>query len=352
MVYHLSSYYTFSIWTHSVRYILIGADVIRINFGGVTKMKKLVPIIGITILLFTIAMSGCTEQKKPVIHSFEAVPNEIISGKTTYLLWTVSDATTVTIDNGIGAVMPSGNRSITPTETTTYTLTAKSSTTVTATTTIIVIESNEKPNITMEQSEFYIEITKTNNSRLNPLQISVIVTNQNTSENQTSALGPVINEGDGNPTVLGIGDIITFSNLSDFQVGEIWTVQLVYKGDIIGQCIFKNPKAPYDSPIVRMIQTMENVTIVGIINGPLERTLCSIIATNMTNGANQADLLGATLRNSDSNSTNLKISDQITFSNLGRFKTGDRWTIQLVYNGASIGECIFTNPPSIIEIPT
>ncbi len=324
----------------------------RINFGGYSLMKKIVFIIGVMILISAITLSGCNDQKKPIITTFEIIPNEIEIGKTAYLHWTVSDATTVTIDNGIGAVMLSGNRSITPTETTTFTLTAKSSTIVTATTTIIVIGPNEKPNITMVQSKFFIEITKTENSRLNPLHISVIATNQNNSENQTSVLGPIINEGDGNPTFLGIGDIITFSNLSDFQVGEIWTVQLVYKDDIIGQCIFKNPNPPYNSPIVRMIQSRANITIVGIINGPLDRTLCSIIATNITSGVNQAAILGATLSNNDGNLTNLEISDQITFSNLGKFKTGDSWTIQLVYNGGSIGQCRFTKPPSIIQTPT
>ena len=206
-------------------------------------MKKIVIIFGVTILLCTIALSGCNEQKKPIISTFKIIPNEIELGKNAYLHWNVSEATTVTIDNGIGAVMLSGNRSITPMETTTYTLTAKSSTTVTATTTIIVTEPDEKPNITMVQSDFYIEITKTENNRVNQNQVSIIAINMNNSENQTSALGPVLNDGDGNPTILGIGDIITFRNLSDFQVGEIWTIRLIYKGDIIGQCIFRNPRA-------------------------------------------------------------------------------------------------------------
>ena len=335
------------------RYIIIGEVVMRITFGGFREMKKIVSIIGVTILLCTIALSGCNEQKKPIISSFEVTPNEIEVGKTAYISWNVSEATSVTIDHGIGVVSLTGNRSITPTETTTYTLTAKSSSTeITATTSIVVHQPIEKPNITMVQSEFYIEITDTGNSRVNQFQVSVIAINKNNSENQTSTLGPVINEGDGNPTILGIGDIITFRNLSNFRVGEQWDIRIIYNDDIIGQCIFKNPKPPYDTPLVRMIQSKSNITIIGIINGPIEQALCSITAINMTSSENQASIIGSALVDKDNNPTLLGLSDQITFSNLAKFKVRDKWNIQLVYNGDSIGQCIFTNPISIIQIPT
>jgi hypothetical protein len=324
----------------------------RITFGGFRKMKKLLAITAVIILFCTIFLSGCNEQKKPIIASFEVTPNEIELGKTAYISWNVSGATSVTIDNGIGVISLTGNRPITPTETTTYTLTAKSTSTVTATTSIIVHQPIEKPNITMVQSEFYIEITDTENSRVNQFQVSVIAINKNNSENQTSSLRPVINEGDGNPTILGFGDIITFRNLSNFRVGEQWDIQMIYKGDIIGQCIFKNPKPPYDTPLVRMIQSESNITIIGIINGPLEQALCSITAINMTSSENQASIIGSALVDKDNNPTLLGPLDQITFSNLTKFKVGDKWNIQLVYNGDSIGQCIFTNPISIIQIPT
>jgi hypothetical protein len=140
----------------------------RITFGGFREMKKIISMIGVTILLCTIALSGCNEQKKPIISSFEVTPNEIELGKIVHISWNVSEATSVTIDNGIEVVSFSGNRTITPAETTTYTLTAKSSsTTITATTSIIVHQPIEKPNITMVPSEFYIEITDIENSRVN-----------------------------------------------------------------------------------------------------------------------------------------------------------------------------------------
>ncbi len=335
------------------RYIIIGEVVMRITFGGFREMKKIVSMIGVTILLCTIALSGCNEQKKPIIASFEVTPNEIEVGKTAYISWSVSEATSVTIDHGIGVVSLTGNRSITPTETTTYTLTAKSSSTeITETTSIVVHQPIEKPNITMVQSEFYIEITNTGNSRVNQFQVSFIAINKNNSENQTSALGPVINEGDGNPTILGVGDIITFRNLSNFRVGEQWDIRMIYNGDIIGQCIFKNPKPPYDTPLVRLIQSESNITIIGIINGPLEQALCSITAANSTSGANQTSVIGAMLTDNDSNPNSLGIGDHIMFSNLGAFRTGDKWIIQLLYAGDIIGQCTFTNPVHIILIPT
>ena len=60
----------------------------------------------------------------PVIDSFIASPTNISYGGSTSLSWSVSDATSVTIDNGVGAVGSSGSTTVLPTTTTTYTLTA------------------------------------------------------------------------------------------------------------------------------------------------------------------------------------------------------------------------------------
>ena len=125
----------------------------RINFGGLRKMKKQIIIIGAICLFCTLLISGCNEQKKPIISSFEILPNEIELGQTSKLFWVVSDAASVTIDNGIGIVPLSGNLTITPTETTTYTISAKSSTTtVTLTVQIIVFKPGEEFNITVNSN--------------------------------------------------------------------------------------------------------------------------------------------------------------------------------------------------------
>ena len=61
---------------------------------------------------------------KPVINYFTAEPSTVNSGQPSSLRWSVTDATTVTLDNGIGTVSPNGRRGVSPTATTTYHLTA------------------------------------------------------------------------------------------------------------------------------------------------------------------------------------------------------------------------------------
>jgi hypothetical protein len=239
-----------------------------------------------------------------------------------------------------------------PIETTTYTLTAKSSTTVKATVQIIVVEPSEKPNISMVQSEFYIQITGTTNKQVNQTQVVVVAINKVSGENQTIALGANITDVDGNPKTIGIGDLITFSHLADFPAAEEWTIQLYYKHEIIGQCIFRNPRGPYNTPFVLMTQSGANVTIIVIINGPIDQTLSSIVAINTTSGVIQTTAIGATITDGDKNPNLLEIGDQIAFSNLGKFRAGDQWTIQLEYKGDIISQCQFTNQRKPIVIPT
>lgn len=60
----------------------------------------------------------------PVINYFTASPASISRGGSTILNWNVSNATSITIDNGVGSVSSSGNTVTYPDTTTTYTLTA------------------------------------------------------------------------------------------------------------------------------------------------------------------------------------------------------------------------------------
>src|SRR5581483_9531350 len=61
---------------------------------------------------------------KPVINYFTAEPTTVSSGQPSSLRWSVTDATSVEIDNGIGQVSPNGRRAVYPTATTTYHMTA------------------------------------------------------------------------------------------------------------------------------------------------------------------------------------------------------------------------------------
>jgi hypothetical protein len=60
----------------------------------------------------------------PPTISFSASPDDIATGQTSTLVWDTTNATSVTIDNGIGSEPVSGSVVVQPTLTTTYTLTA------------------------------------------------------------------------------------------------------------------------------------------------------------------------------------------------------------------------------------
>jgi peptidoglycan-associated lipoprotein len=61
---------------------------------------------------------------KPAIGYFSAEPTTVTVGQPSSLRWSVTDATSVKIDNNIGDVSPNGRRGVYPTATTTYHLTA------------------------------------------------------------------------------------------------------------------------------------------------------------------------------------------------------------------------------------
>lgn len=91
-------------------------------------MKRIL-IAGLVVLgLAGLACKSSTTppvETPPTITSFTANPTTVHAGETSTLSWSVSHATSVSIDQGIGAVSAtSGTRTVTPTVTTTYTLTA------------------------------------------------------------------------------------------------------------------------------------------------------------------------------------------------------------------------------------
>ena len=93
----------------------------RINY-----FKSLSLFFAIAVLVFITGCNG-TPPAVPIINSFSAVPSTITEGESSTLSWSVTDATSVTIDNGIGSVALTGTFAVNPTTTTTYTLTATNS---------------------------------------------------------------------------------------------------------------------------------------------------------------------------------------------------------------------------------
>jgi peptidoglycan-associated lipoprotein len=57
--------------------------------------------------------------------SLTANPDTVNKGESTTLTWQTTNATDVSIDNGVGTVQPNGSQQVTPSDSTTYTLTAK-----------------------------------------------------------------------------------------------------------------------------------------------------------------------------------------------------------------------------------
>lgn len=100
-------------------------------------------VASLLIPVMTISMTGCflddvpvtttsqpddatptSAQLPPVINQFAASPDNISPGEVARLIWSVSDATVVSIDNGIGNVALNGERTVAPSATTIYTLSA------------------------------------------------------------------------------------------------------------------------------------------------------------------------------------------------------------------------------------
>lgn len=102
---------------------------------------------------YTLTATGATGSKtqnvtvtvskvnKPVIKNFTASPSTIVKGQSAKLSWEITGAKNANINNGVGAVnKTSGEKSVSPKNTTTYTLTATNAGgSTTATTTVSVI---------------------------------------------------------------------------------------------------------------------------------------------------------------------------------------------------------------------
>ena len=97
-------------------------------------MKKTI-ILFLGFIMLLVALQSCKTSdeatppppvvlQKPVITSFTANETIIAAGFPITLTWSVSNATTCEIDNGIGQVASSGTVTVVPNATTIYTLTA------------------------------------------------------------------------------------------------------------------------------------------------------------------------------------------------------------------------------------
>jgi hypothetical protein len=97
------------------------ADQFVLTFSGGTVNGTIADSFG-DAATFTATMS--TSAAPPVINSFAATPSSIVTGESTKLSWSTTNATSVSIDNGLGAQSVSGTVTVSPSQTTVYTLTA------------------------------------------------------------------------------------------------------------------------------------------------------------------------------------------------------------------------------------
>lgn len=113
-------------------------EIKRMKRRKISYFKFFVLSFTMIILIF---MAGCSglSLTEPIINLFSADPTTITVGESSVLSWSITDANSVTIDNGIGSVTFTGNTMVNPVVTTTYTLTATNSTgSVTALITVTV----------------------------------------------------------------------------------------------------------------------------------------------------------------------------------------------------------------------
>jgi hypothetical protein len=121
----------------TLQWTVVGADTVSIDQGvgdvPVNGSKVIAPSQTTTYTLTAHNAGGSVNRSvvvtvnPPITADFTANPTVTTVGQAVSLSWNVTGADTVTIDQGIGPIPPSGSRTVTPNSTTSYTLTAASS---------------------------------------------------------------------------------------------------------------------------------------------------------------------------------------------------------------------------------
>ena len=130
----------------------------------VTTLKRFV-FLSLSLLLLLILIPGCftfpapapnpipPAGTPPVIIEFSNNPAAINTGGTSTLLWNVTGATSVSIDQGIGQVDVAGTRVVSPATSTVYTISATNSAgTVIRSSAIIIVSAPVSPPPTTESN--------------------------------------------------------------------------------------------------------------------------------------------------------------------------------------------------------
>ena len=129
----------------------LGAMVLMAALGvGCTKKAPIPPPPSVP----SAADSGNTNPSpgllsRPTIVTFTVEPSTVERGQSATLRWSVTNATSVIIDHGLGSVDVSGQRAVVPADSTTYQITARNENgSAAATTTVNVTAPAERPEVT------------------------------------------------------------------------------------------------------------------------------------------------------------------------------------------------------------
>jgi uncharacterized repeat protein (TIGR02543 family) len=201
----------------------------RINY-----FKFLSLFFTIAVLVFIAGCSG-TPPAVPIINSFSADSPSIAAGESSTLSWSVTDASSVTIDNGVGSVALTGTTTVSPITTTTYTLTATNTAgSVTATTTVTVTVSealtitydgngNTAGTVPVDTSSPYqsgATVTVLGNTgeliRINDGGTSYRFTGWNTKADGSGA-----DQAEGSTFTIGAANIILYAQWTPYALGDL-----------------------------------------------------------------------------------------------------------------------------------
>ncbi len=230
----------------------------------------------------------------PTIVAFTAVPTSINVGGTANLLWTVTGATSVSIDGGVGSVPLAGTISISPAATTTYTLTAANALGTSSNTATVVVGYQSTPTtpppVTYPPSP--------------PPTTAFAVTNVTTSVDLPNYSGPcpkyltftavITSNGPGTATygwersdgALGLNKTITFAAAGSQTVSETWQLGESYSGwervHVYNPNDMVSNQATFNLNCSFVVNSI-NATVTPITIGPCPRTV-TFSATMSVNG--------------------------------------------------------------------
>ncbi len=158
--------------------------------NGISRVRVRVFLFVACCVVLIMALAGCgggsgSSGSNNLTAVLTATPASITSGASSTLAWTTTNATSASIDNGVGAVTPTSNGTVTvkPTKTTTYTLTATGSNGATATASATVTVTAPAVTVTMTAAPAIIVAGGSSTLTVTAANASKVVISDNVDSN-------------------------------------------------------------------------------------------------------------------------------------------------------------------------